>query len=478
MNRAALLTATACVLALAGCALAPAPEREAIRDQALPNVAVPAAFAAGGATAGVVTDGWAASLGDPALDALIAEAIRHNADLRLAATRIDAAAAYLRSADAALWPQVNLLARGGGKMSGDSSGLSGAALTAGWELDLWGRVRSVVRATELQYQSVALETAFAQQSIAATVAKAWILAIEARLQLAQAEAMVRDADQLTGLARERLRVGIGDEYDVSLAQASAESLRDAARNLRLALDNALRALEALLGRYPSAQVAVAAALPPWPGDVPAGLPSELLERRPDVIAAERRVAAAFYRTEETKAARLPKISLSASLNSISSDLFVLQERNNPLFSVGAALLQPVFLGGLLQAQVDVRTAEQQAAIAEYGKIAQRVFEEVENALAAGLTAAQREEILQRAVRDNARALELAEVRYRVGSGDLRAVSQQRMALAAAQSALLRVQAERRVQRVNLHLALGGGFGAESAFVVVGSGMPPESPRRP
>jgi NodT family efflux transporter outer membrane factor (OMF) lipoprotein len=450
-----------CAALLAGCALAPAPDREQLQREAMPHVAVPPQWAAGG-RGDPVAEAWLAAFRDPALDALITEALAYNTDLRVAATRVDTAAAYVRAADSALWPQVNLLGRGGGKMSGDGSGLSGVGLVAGWELDLWGRVRATTKAAGLQYDSAALDAAYARQSIAALVAKAWILAIEARLQLGQAQAMVKDADHLTALARDRLNVGSGSEYDVAVAQASAESFRDAGRNLELAYQNALRALETLVGRYPATQVAVASALPAWPGDVPAGLPSALLERRPDVVAAERRVAAAFYRVEEAKAARLPRISLSASLTSISSDLFVLQERNNPLFSIGASLLQPVFLGGLLQAQVEARTAEQQTAIAEYGRIAQRVFGEVEGALAAGATAVQREEILQRAVRDNARALELAEIRYRVGAGDLRAVAQQRLALQAAQVTLLRMQAERLVQRVNLHLALGGSFDAVPA----------------
>ena len=121
------------------------------------------------------------------------------------------------------------------------------------------------------------------------------------------------------------------------------------------------------------------------------------------------------------------------------------------------MLQPIFLGGLLQAQVEVRTAEQQAAIAEYGKVGSRVFGEVEGALSAGVRLRRARAILARAVRENARALELANVRYRVGSGDLRAVQQQQLALYSAQVALLRVQSERLVQRVNLHLALGGSF---------------------
>ena len=111
----------------------------------------------------------------------------------------------------------------------------------------------------------------------------------------------------------------------------------------------------------------------YQGAVPAGLPSQLLERRPDVIAAERRVASSFYRTEESKAARLPAIKLTAGANSIDSSLFVLQDRNNPVWSFGAGLLVPIFTGGTLQAQVDVRTAEQKAAVASYASTGQRAF---------------------------------------------------------------------------------------------------------
>jgi len=452
-----------CVLSLSACALKNTPPHEEVVRQAMPNLTPPPQWAAASGASGAVADSWLASFHEPPLDALVMEAITFNPDLRIAAARVDTAAAYLAAAKSPLWPQVNLVARGGGKMSGDSSGLEGVGLFASWELDLWGRVRAVTRSTELQYQSTALDAEFARQSIAALVAKSWIVAVEARLQKVQAEAMLKASEQLAALARERLRIGNGDEYDVALAQASVESLRDTARSLDLAYVNALRALETLVGRYPGGTVAVAETLPAWPGDVPAGLPSELLERRPDVVAAERRVAAAFYRTEEAKAARLPRITLVANFTSISSELFVLHERGNPLFSFGVGLVQPLFLGGLLQAQVEARTAEQQAAIADYGKVGARVFGEVEGALAAGRTAGDREQILIRAVRENERALELANIRYRVGTIDLRAVQQQQLALYSARVALLRMESERLVQRVNLHLALGGSFEAGAAL---------------
>jgi NodT family efflux transporter outer membrane factor (OMF) lipoprotein len=444
-------------LALTGCALKGMPPREETVRQAMPNLTPPPQWAAAGATAGSVADDWLVSLNDPWLNELVKEAVGYNADLRIAAARVDAAVAYLAAAKSPAWPQVNLVARGGGKMSGDSSGLSGVGLFASWELDLWGRVRAAARSTEFQYESAQLDAEYARQSIAALTTKAWILAVESRLERAQAEAMLKSSEQLASLARDRLRVGSGDEYDVALTQANVEASRDTVRNLDLAYQNALRALESLLGRYPAAAVAVAEQLPAWPGNVPSGLPSELLERRPDVVAAERRVAAAFYRTEEAKAARLPRITLVANYTSLESELFVLQSRDNPLFSAGAGLLQPIFLGGLLQAQVDARTAEQQASIADYGKVAARAFGEVEGALSAGLTATERQEILGRAVHENERAFELANTRYRVGTIDLGAVQQQQLALYSVRVALLRVQSERLVQRVNLHLALGGSF---------------------
>ncbi|HUH95451.1 MAG TPA: TolC family protein [Casimicrobiaceae bacterium] len=443
-------------LVLAACALKSAPPRGEIESQALLNLAPPPQWATG-ASGSPVADNWLVTIDDPWLNELVKEAIAYNADLRIAAARVDTAAAYLAAANAPLFPQVNLLARGGGKMSGDSSGLSGVGLFASWELDLWGRVRSATRATELQYESVALDTEYARQSLAAMVVKSWILAIEARLQRDQAAASLRSSQQLASLAGDRFRVGSGDEYELTVAQSGVETYQDAVRNLDLAYRNALRALEALLGRYPAAAVTVAAQLPRWPGAIPAGLPSELLERRPDVIAAERRVAMAFYRTEEAKAALLPRITLSANFTSISSELFVLQDRNNPLFSAGAALVQPIFQGGLLRSQVEARTAEQQAAVAEYGKVGIRAFGEVEGALSAATTAEQREDILVRAVRENERGLDLVGIRYRVGSSDLRAVQQQQLALYSARVALVTVQAERLIQRVNLHLALGGSF---------------------
>jgi NodT family efflux transporter outer membrane factor (OMF) lipoprotein len=442
---------------VAGCALAPSPSSEEVRAQAIPNVTLPARWAATGGTQGEVHANWLATFHEPQLDSLVREALAYNGDLRVAAARVEQAAAYAKLANSTIYPVVNLLAHGGGKSGGDASGLNIFGLFASWELDVWGRARAQKAAGEAQYASASLDAEYARQSIAAMVAKSWILAIEARAQRAIADDVVRASEQSVGLSGDRLRVGRGDEYDVALARANLDSSRDVARQLALAYEQAQRALELLIGRYPAAALDVPATLPPMPGPVPVGLPSELLERRPDVIAAARRIDTAFYNVLEARAARLPKIALTASVNSVSSELFLLQNHSNPVASLGANLVAPLFNGHALESQVDVRTAEQRLAIADYGRDATRAFADVETALTSEFTATERQAILASSVTNNCRTVELAQVRYRVGSGDLRAVLTQNVALYGARTALLRAQSEALVQRVNLYLALGGSF---------------------
>lgn len=451
------LAAVAAAALLAGCALAPPPDASQLRTQALPNLQVAPQWTGGPSLPGPVANGWITQFQDPQLEKLVAEAIAYNPDLQVAAARVEAAEASARAAGAALFPQVNLAGHGGGKLGGDGSGVQGLGLFASWELDLWGKLRAQRAAATAQYEATALDALYARQSIAALVAKSWFLAREAAVQRAIAGDMIASSQSLVDLSRERVRVGKADELEVSQAEASALAYRDVQLQAEIARQNAQRAIEILAGRYPSATVDPGVTLPALPGPVPAGLPAELLERRPDVRAAERRVAAAFYRTEQAKAARLPTISLTAGVSSITSDLFVMKERDNPVWSVGGTLLAPIFNAGALQAQVDARSAEQKAAVADYGRIGARAFGEVEGALSQSFNLDGRADVLQRAVRANEQALGYARTRYDVGSGDLRGVQQQLLALHAARSTLARVQGERLVQRVNLHLALGGGF---------------------
>ena len=452
-----IVLAAAILSTMAGCVLKKPPDTQAIKGEAMPTVKVPDTWTAGAAGAGAVADNWLAGFRDDQLNAAVVEAIANNADLRVAAARVEQAELYAKLAGAKLYPSVDVLARGGGKLSGDNSGLKGAVLTASWEIDLWGRIRYGRAAAAADAQASAADFEYARQSMAALVAKSWFLATEAGLQAELARTTVRNGESLVSLAQDRTRVGVGNDEDVYVARASLGSYRDTLREIELSREQAIRALELLMGRYPAAAATIEPQLPGQPDAIPSGLPSELLERRPDVIGAERRVAAAFNRIHEAKAARLPAIALTGGISSISSDLFVLTERDNPVWNAGASLLMPVFKGGALKTQVEIRTAEQKQAIANYASIGLRAFGEVENALSAENAARQREQLLAQTVADSQRAYEIVQTQFKVGSTDLRFVNQRQLALNSSEAALIRMRAEQRVQRVNLHLALGGSF---------------------
>jgi len=455
---AALRKVTALALAamLAGCALDAPPSASDLQKSVLPQGPVPAAFRAGAGVAAPVQERWLAAFGDPTLNALVDEALRFNADLQVAAARVEQAGAYVRVAHGALLPQVGVVGLGGGK-SGGGGGLDGIFLNASLELDVWGRLRYGEAAAQAQADAATADYAYARQSIAATVAKAWFLAIEAGLQRGITQDALTSSGTLQRLAQDRLRIGNGNAQALAQARVNVGTYADLLRQVDLAREQSVRALELLLGRYPAAELAVATQLASMPPPVPVGTPSQLLERRPDVVAAERRVAAAFDRVGEAKAARLPRISLTAGGSNVSSDLIVLKNANDPIWSVGANLIAPLYQGGALQAQVEIRTAEQKQAVADYARTGQRAFGEVESALSAEAALRERDTILASTVRDSQEALSLAQTQYRIGSADLRAVEQSQLSLYSLRTARLRVQTEQLAQRANLHLALGGDF---------------------
>jgi outer membrane protein, multidrug efflux system len=452
---------------IAGCATKAPPTPAEVRQQSgtLTNLVLTNAWKAAPVSTNAIKDNWLALFDDAQLDALVAEAMTNNPDLRVASTKVEQAAQYVELAKAALRPAVNLFGTGGLNMGGGdvSSALQGASLGASWEPDLWGRMRYGRNAYQATYASAKADFEFGRQSLAATMAKSWFTAAETWLQLQIAEDMVKAAQELVKLAEKRWQIGSGTEQDVALARASLGTFQDTAKQVRLAHAQILRALELLLGRYPAAELQSRHNLPALPGPIPAGLPLEMLERRPDMVAAERRVAAAFNRVGEAKAARLPRIILNANVAAIQSDILQLKsDFDNPTAGAGAKLVAPIYQGGALKTQVKIRTLEQKEAVAQYAQLALRALGDVENTLAAGQTLAERDQILQRAAADNQRALELAQTSYRVGKADLRTVQQQQLSVYSARLALLRVQSEQLAQRVNLHLSLGGSFESPTA----------------
>jgi len=449
-------------LLLGACVLSPPPSQEEIHRDALPNIPLDQAWKAATLTSqDLVEDNWLRSFNDPALDLLVQEALANNPDLRIAAARVEQAGQYLVMAQSALRPSIGLFGTGGTKTGsgGDAmSALQAIVLAVSWELDLWGRLRYARNASDQDFASARADLEFARQSLAASTAKAWFAATQLTLHAEIAAAMAQSANQLYALAQAREKVGVGLDFETAVALANARNAESTREQAQLARGQALRALELLVGRYPAAEVATRAELLALPGAIGTGVPLQMLERRPDVVAAERRVAAAFNRVGEAKAARLPQISLSLNGGAFESEILELREDyENPSGGIGARLLAPIYQGGALTAKVEIRTLQQKEALADYARIALRAIGEVENALAASSSLATQAELLSQSLSEQARALELTETRFRIGRADRRAVEQQRLTLHSARIALLNVRSDELVERVNLHLALGGSF---------------------
>jgi outer membrane protein TolC len=257
--------------------------------------------------------------------------------------------------------------------------------------------------------------------------------------------------------RTRHTVGRGNQQDVALALADLDRARQRERAYAMSQQQFIRGLEVVVGRYPAGELALAADLPPRPAPVPAGLPAELLERRPDLVAAERRVAAAFHDIQVAQAARLPRIALTAGGGKSTSELLRLAGVGASFWRVGLDLLAPIFTGGALQAQVRLATAEQEAALALFAQAALRAFSEVETTLASEQILTDQQQYLEAVLAQDGEAVRLGRVRYTAGSADLFHVLQLQTRLLHTQFDLIGVRHERLANRVALHLALGGGF---------------------
>ncbi len=424
------------------------------------QLAVAETFGTGSTKA--VESGWLAGFGDRKLTAFVVEALEKNPDLEVAAALVDAAAGYARQAGALLLPAVNLGAGGYAGDGGIVSAQAGASLDLSWELDIWGRLRSQASAAENRYVAAELTYAYARQSLAAQVAKSWFLCVETRLQRRAAEDAVSLYKKTLDIVQGQFKLEAVAEQEVQLAEADLASVEEALREATGADQQAQRALEVLLGRYPSAELEVTEEFAAVPVGIPAGLPCEILERRADLVAAERRVAAAFEAVRVAKAARLPRVAITASAGGSTTEFRDLANPMNAFWNLGGNLLTPLFDGGQLEAEEDIATAEQKTAVAEYRKTALQAFSDVENGLANDRLLAQRESFLRLALQKNTAAWEIATKQFDAGAVDLLSVLQMQRRVLNARIALINISGRRLAQRVNLHLSLGGNFDSPEA----------------
>ncbi len=412
--------------------------------------------------------GWLADFDDPRLAELVAEAQKNNPNLRATAARMKSVAANARAASAGLFPTATATS---GANRNKRSGAAGFRLTnpvndsftlnAGiaWELDLWGKIQNRARAASADFEAATADFQAARLSLAANTVAAWFNAVEAELQVRLSEQTLKSFQTNLTVIEQGFDRGVNAALDVRLTRANVANARASLRQREQQRDAAIRTLESLMGRYPENKLGAASKLPRISREVPVGLPSQLLNRRPDILAAERRLAAADERFKAARKDLLPTISLSSNGGTQSSELRDILDPDSNVWGFAANLAAPIFQGGRLRAVARSNQANVEAAIADYTRTALNAFREVETALAAAGFLREREAALLAAAEESARAEQLAWSEYQRGLVDIITVLESQRRSFNARSALILISNQRLQNRLNLHLALGGDFDA-------------------
>jgi NodT family efflux transporter outer membrane factor (OMF) lipoprotein len=424
---------------------------------------------------------WWTQFGDTNLDTLVLDALARNHDLLAAAARLEAATAQARIAGADLYPQIGAginaargknnfiglpIPGGEGQVLTVTSQSFGASLNLSWEVDLWGRLRAQKNAAVSQVSASQADYAGARLSLAGQTAKAWFAVLEARQQTELARSTV-DSRRLS---RERIerRYLLGTRPALELRFATTQQ---AAAEASLAfrqrqLDLVLRQLDLLLSRYPDGELDLAlidSSLPEPPVAIPAGLPSELVSRRPDLVAADHRLAAAGFDVKRARASLYPRLSLTGSTGTLSAEIEDLLDDDLSVWSLAGGLLQPIFQGGRLRGGVELSEARYREIAERYVQQVLRAFSEVELALAAERFLVDQERALAEAALQSIASEKLAENRYDAGLQDYLSYLEAQRNSFLAQSELLSARRQRLAARVDLYLALGGDYlAAETA----------------
>ena len=463
-NRAA---ATFLLAVAAGCSLQPAYQRPE------PAVAAnypsgPAYQAATGAARPAAAIGWRDVLADPRLQRLVDLALENNSDLRLAALNVAQVRAQYRIQRAELFPQISANATGSRARTPGSLTTTGVpetsttlqvAVAASWEIDFFGRLRSLSDA-ELQLYFASEQARTAEQILLISeVADQYLTLLAYDDLLALTDRLRTTSREQYQIVQLRFDKGIASELDLRQAQTvveQADANHAAYVRARAQTENAL---VLLLGRPIPADLPAGDPLGGQPvlADIPAGLPSDLLTRRPDILQAEANLRAEYANIGAARAAFFPTISLTGDFGTASDSLSGLFKSGSQAWAWGPAMTLPIFQGGRLKASLDVAHIQKDIGIVQYRKAIQTAFREVADGLAARGTYDQQVAALEREVTAQERRLELAEMRYKSGADTYLNVLSAQTDLYDGQQLLVSARLQRLTTLVDLYRALGGGW---------------------
>lgn len=468
MNKCSFLAvALATALIGSGCATlqpaVPAPEAQVAADWPIPATAagLPVVDARTGTSVETIAAmGWRQFFTDPKLQALIERGLRNNRDLRVAVLNVERARNEYRIQRADRVPAVN------GSVSGERTGgdvPASEVYTAGvglsFELDLFGRVRSLSDAALQRFLAQTETQQAVQLSLMGEIANAYVTLGADQDRLALSQATLTTYQTALHLAEKRHSIGVISGLDLAQIRTQLEAARSDVGRLAGVVAQDRNAINLLVGEpvndadLPSALGEGVALLRP----IPEGLPSDVLLGRPDIRAAENQLLAANANIGAARAAFFPTISLTGFAGSSSTDLSNLFGGGTNIWSFAPRITLPIFQGGKLRANLGVATADRDIALARYEKSIQSGFREAADALALSTTLRQQEQAQQALVQAATQADTLSEARYRAGADSYLVRLEAQRTLYQARQGLISVRAAEQANRVNLYRALGGGW---------------------
>jgi outer membrane protein, multidrug efflux system len=421
---------------------------------------------------------WWTSFSDPEFDKLVQQAVEANLDLKLTVARLAEARAARGVAKSRLFPAVEATTsatRDRQRVIAPPAGSQRSALVvpielnnfeggfdASWELDVFGGIRRGLQAANADAAAAVEARREVLVTVLGEVGRSYseLRGFQLRLDIAQKN--IRTQQDTLDLTKSRAAAGLATELDVARAQAQLETTRSVVPTLESGIETSIHRLSVLLGREPGAlrsELLPPAPVPMAPPQVPVGLPSELLERRPDIRQAEAQVAAATARVGEAKAEFFPRFVLLGSAGRQASQLHDLTLGLGNYFSAGPAISLPLFTGGRIRSQVRVQDARLQQAVTSYRSTILVALEETEDALVNYAHEQARHERLETAVKSNEEAVELSSELYKAGLTDFLSVLDAERELYANQDLVAQSYTTETVDLIALYKALGGGWQA-------------------
>jgi NodT family efflux transporter outer membrane factor (OMF) lipoprotein len=417
-----------------------------------------------------VIEQWWQSFHDPQLESFVARATAANLDLQLAAARVEEARANRGAVRSNLAPQVNfaasvarnrqvLLGLPVGPLAYETSLYQGQ-FDMSWEADVFGRIRSQVQGATADLAAQENDRRNVLITLLGEVATNYAQLRGYQLRLTIARRNIGIQQDTLDLTRALAQAGQATDRDVAQAEAQLESTRAAVPQLETGRDTAIHRLGVLLGSEPdsvAAELSRTSPLPLLPETVPVGLPSELLERRPDIRRAEAQLVAATARVGEARADFFPRFSLTGTAGRESTQLHLLGLGLGSVFSFGPSVSLPIFTAGRIRANVAVQEARVKEAQIAYRSAVLTALEETENALVSYSNEQERRDRLQRVIEADRTARELAQVQYRAGLADFLTVLDAERTLSANEDQLAQSQTAVVTGLISLYKALGGGW---------------------